>query len=340
MRLPPLSYAQRFEDFHLWRGLGETPNGFYIDIGAGHPVYDNVSFAFYLAGWRGISVEPNPALAALNRAVRKRDHLYEGLAGAVPGRATLYLQPEFHGLSTTVAEHAQAAEREVGRSAEALTLPVTTLAALCEQYAPGAYDFLKVDVEGAEADVLRGADLSKYRPKIIMVEAIKPFSLAPAWDEWEPMLAKAGYTYVWNDELNRYYVAEEARALADKLAAGPKWYADGPQIGNYKPAAEDATHPDHGLACLLAGADMAKLPLTPQAELLNLLTAGVAPEALAGPATDSAIMAISSRLFGPGPHALPEPPRGGESMRDVYARFIDSDRFRAACGRISASYAW
>ena len=54
----------------------DIANGFYIDVGAGHPVYDNVSFAFYLAGWRGITVEPNPALAALGRAVRPRDHLY------------------------------------------------------------------------------------------------------------------------------------------------------------------------------------------------------------------------------------------------------------------------
>ena len=263
MTLPPLSYAQRFEDFHLWRCFGGQTDGFYIDIGAGHPVYDNVSFAFYLAGWRGICVEPNPALAALNRAVRRRDHLYEGLAGAAAGEAKLYLQREFHGLSTTVAEHAQTAAKEVGRQAEVVTLPVTTLAALCEQHAPPTYDFLKVDVEGAEADVLRGADFSRARPRIIMVEAIKPFSLAPAWDEWEPMLAKAGYAYVWDDELNRYYVAEEARDLADRLTAGPKWYADGPQIGNHKPAAEDPTHPDHRLARLLAGADMAKLPLAP-----------------------------------------------------------------------------
>ena len=337
--LPPLSYAQRFEDFHLWRALGDVRNGFYVDVGGGHPVYDNVSFAFYLCGWRGITVEPNPALAALARAVRPRDHLYEGLCGATSGEATLYLQREFHGLSTTVAEHAQAAEKEVKRTAEAVRLPMTTLAALCEHHAPASFEFLKVDVEGAEADVLRGADLSRFRPKIIVVEAIKPLTLAPAWDEWEPLLAHHGYSYVWDDELNRYYVAEEAYAIAPRLTEGPKWYADGPQIGNYKPAAEDATHPDHGLACLLAGADMAKLPLTPQAELLNLLTAGVAPEALAGPATDSAIVAISSRLFGPGPHALPNRP-APESIRDGYARVIDSDRFRAACGRISASYAW
>ncbi len=336
MSLPPLSYAQRFEDFHLWRCLGETSNGFYIDIGAGHPVYDNVSFAFYLAGWRGVCVEPNPALAALNRAVRRRDVLYQGLAGAAAGEATLYLQREFHGLSTTVAEHAQAAEKEVGRQAEAVALPVTTLAALSEQHAPPSYEFLKIDVEGAEADVLRGADFTRARPKVIMVEAIKPFSLAPAWDEWEPMLAQAGYAYVWDDELNRYYVAEEARAFAEKLAAGPKWYADGPQIGNYKPAAEDATHPDHRLARLLAGAEMATLPLTPPARMLALLTAGLSPQALAAPASAADIAAIAERLFGFGPAA----PVAAGTIREAFARLIDSDPFRAACGRICASYSW
>ena len=111
---------------------------------------------------------------------------------------------------------------------------MTTLAALCEQHAPASFEFLKVDVEGAEADVLRGADFSRFRPKIIVVEAIKPLTLAPAWDEWEPLLARHGYAYVWDDELNRYYVAEEARALAPRLTEGPKWYADGPQIGNFK----------------------------------------------------------------------------------------------------------
>src|SRR5258706_11465069 len=84
MALPALSYAQRYEDLHLWRCFGAEENGFYIDVGAGHPVYDNVSFLFYLSRWRGISVEPNPALAALERAVRPRDVLYEGLAGAAP----------------------------------------------------------------------------------------------------------------------------------------------------------------------------------------------------------------------------------------------------------------
>src|SRR4029077_11301260 len=342
MPLPPLSYAQRFEDFHLWRCLGDIPNGFYVDVGAGHPVYDNVSFAFYLAGWRGITVEPNPALAALGRAVRPRDRLFEGLCGVAAGEATLYLQREFHGLSTTIAEHAHTAEREINRSAESLTLPMTTLAALCEQHAPAAFEFLKVDVEGAEADVLRGADFSRHRPKVIVVEAIKPFSLEPAWDEWEELLSHHCYSYVWDDELNRYYVAEEARARADKLTAGPKWYADGPQIGNYKPAAEDPTHPDHCLARLLTGGgftdqDLAKLPLMERTALFDLRTAGIIDLDRTADASD--IAATAARLFG---SSAPQQsaPQDGKSIRDIYRQIIDSDAFRTSCGRIAASYAW
>jgi Methyltransferase FkbM domain len=269
--------------------------------------------------------------------VRPHDYLYEGLCGAAAGAATLYLQREFHGLSTTIAEHAQAAEREVNRSAEPITLPMTTLKALCEQHAPANFEFLKVDVEGAEADVLRGADFSHFRPKMIVVEAIKPLTLAPAWDEWEPLLSRHGYAYVWDDELNRYYVAEEARALAPRLTQGPKWYADGPQIGNFKGAAEDAAHPDHHLARLLSGADLARLPLMDPSDLLALLTADSPDPGRTASATDLA--AITRRLFGSAAaQHLIAPQR--ESIRETYRRIIDSDAFRAACGRIAASYAW
>jgi FkbM family methyltransferase len=338
--LPPLSYAQRFEDFHLWRCFDGQLGGFYVDVGGGHPVFDNVSFAFYLAGWRGVVVEPNPALAALTRAVRPRDHLYEGLCGAAAGEATLYLQREFHGLSTMIAHHAEAAAKEVGRTAEAVTLPMTTLAALCAQHAPATFDFLKVDVEGAEADVLRGADFSRFRPKVIVVEAIKPLSLEPAWEDWEPLLARHGYGYVWDDELNRYYVAEEARPLAARLTAGPKWYADGrPQIGNYKPAAEDPTHPDHRLALLLAPLDLTKLPLLDRAALLERLTDGL--PGLDHPASAADLAAINARLFGAAPAVQQNNlPQSEETIREAYRRIIESDAFRASCGRIAASYAW
>src|ERR1700682_30821 len=144
---PPISYAQRFEDLYLMRCFGDRSEGFYIDIGSGHPVYDNMSFAFYLKGWRGVTVEPNPWLAQLTRAVRPRDRHIEALVGAARGEATFYLVNDFHGFSTMIEEHARAALAQFGKSSQALAVPVTTLAELCTQDAPRSFDFLKVDVE-------------------------------------------------------------------------------------------------------------------------------------------------------------------------------------------------
>src|ERR1700759_4819395 len=181
-----LSYAQRYEDIHLLRAFGEQANGFYIDIGAGHPVYDNVSFAFYLRGWRGITVEPNPWLAKLSAAVRPRDIRVQTLLGEQPEETTYYLVEDFHGLSTTVEGHARRAHSELGKPSRAMTMPIATLATLCEHQAPPVIDFLKIDVEGAEHAVLAGNDWTRFRPKIVMLEAVEPVTLAPVWDAWEP----------------------------------------------------------------------------------------------------------------------------------------------------------
>jgi FkbM family methyltransferase len=342
MSVPLISYAQRYEDLYLMRCFGEQREGFYIDIGSGHPVYDNTSFAFYLKGWHGITVEPNPSLARLTRAVRPRDHHVEALVGASVGAATFYLVDEFHGLSTMIEANASAAQAQFGKSSQAIAVPVTTLKELCEQHGRSALDFLKVDVEGAEHDVLRGGDWRGYRPKVLVVEALAPFTLAPAWPAWEPFLASHGYRYVWFDSLNRYYLAEEAGDLAPCFEDAPSAFPDAVQFRNVKPARADENHPDHRLATILADADMVRLPLLAREVLLERLTADIAAAALDGPAGASDIERATERLFEPdfapsiAELELPPAPR----LRDIYAALLDSDEFRAACGRISASYAW
>jgi len=336
-----LSYAQRFEDLHLLRCFGERRDGFYIDIGSGHPVYDNMSFAFYLRGWRGITVEPNPWLSQLTRAIRPRDRHIEAAVGAAPGETTFFLVDEYHGLSTTIADHARAAQRQFGKGARSLTVPVVTLAELCRAYAPASFDFLKVDVEGAETDVLLNGDWQRFHPKVVVVEALAPYTLAPAWDAWEPFLATHGYRYVLFDSLNRYYLADEASELAACFASAPESF-DALQFRDGKPALTDDTHPDHGLAVRLARTAMVRLPLLPRDLLLDLLTADLSADVLARPADAADIAQAAAHLFGPeaalSAAELKLP--AGASLRDVYAAIIDSDRFRAACGRISASYAW
>ncbi|MGB7660171.1 MAG: FkbM family methyltransferase, partial [Pseudolabrys sp.] len=60
-----LSYTQNMEDTHLWVAFGGRHDGTYVDIGAGHPIADNVSFFFYERGWQGVAVEPQQKLIDL-----------------------------------------------------------------------------------------------------------------------------------------------------------------------------------------------------------------------------------------------------------------------------------
>jgi hypothetical protein len=223
-----------------------------------------------------------------------------------------------------------------------MPMPVTTLRTLCEQHAPATIDFLKIDVEGAEREVLAGGDWQRFRPKIVVLEAVAPVTMAPAWEAWEPLLTGVGYRFALFDGLNRYYVAEEHAALAGPLAAPASM--DGiVQYRAFKPALDDPSHPDHGLAALLAGLDMVRLPLLPSDTLIERITAGLARDALDRPASLSDIGAAHVLLFGTeAPPAWIDALRLGPdtTVRDLYRSAVASAPFRAACGRISGSSAW
>src|SRR5262245_37512953 len=168
-----LSYAQNLEDYHLDLAFSDQTDGTYVDVGGGHPVADNVSFWFYLKGWRGLIVEPQQSLADLYAHVRPRDHAVSCLAGRAEGEADFPAVAKLHGFSTTVREHAAGAS-QFGAEYTTVTKPIRTLAKLCAEAGLTRIDFLKIDVEGAEADVIAGMDLKRWRPRVVLIEAVAP----------------------------------------------------------------------------------------------------------------------------------------------------------------------
>ena len=83
-----LSYSQNLEDYHLSLAFAGQTAGTYIDVGAGHPIADNVSFWFYERGWQGIVVEPQPELLALYQRLRPRDLAICGLSDVTAAKST------------------------------------------------------------------------------------------------------------------------------------------------------------------------------------------------------------------------------------------------------------
>ncbi len=276
-----LSYAQNMEDVLLARLFDGQPTGFYIDVGGGHAVADNVTFHAYLQGWRGIVVEPQVKLAALYRAVRPRDIVVRALCGRAAGEAEMFVADRFHGLSTASGAHAEGAAA-AGVAGSMLAMPVTTLASLCAAHAPGRIDVLKIDVEGFEAEVIAGNDWTRFRPRVVLAEAIEPLTMADAAHRFEPALLAAAYRFAFFDNLNRWYVAEEAVAeLLPRFPQAPLAWDSVTHLGEFGPAHEDARHPDHALARRLPSETFARLPFLDPAALNAHGVSDADPAALA-----------------------------------------------------------
>jgi FkbM family methyltransferase len=229
-RDPFVSYAQNQEDVVLARALHpDDRGGFWVDVGAGDPVLDSVTAAFAERGWRGVNVEPLPREYERLCAARPADTNLPVALGATAGLGKLFVEPTEkqewpgpdapidRGASTMVPELVER-YRADGQEFTPIEVPIWTLAQVVADYVPGPVDFLKVDVEGFEREVLAGADWSRFRPRVVVMEATVPKSDEPAHEAWEPMLFEVGYRLAMFDGLNRFYAHADEPALLQALA--------------------------------------------------------------------------------------------------------------------------
>jgi FkbM family methyltransferase len=224
-----VSYAQNFEDVMLARAFPGA-HGFYVDVGANDPDIDSVTRVFYERGWSGINIEPLAANAARLRKRRPRDVNLALAVGDRDGSITFYEIGKWHGYSTTDATIA-AQHRADGLKVIERTVPLLSLSSVLDEHAAGrAIDFLSIDVEGAELAVLRGANLARHRPKIIVAEARLPvtinmvdrfYEVPDRTDDYARFLAPFGYGLVYRDGLNAFFLADEHRELAKHFAFPP-----------------------------------------------------------------------------------------------------------------------
>lgn len=220
---PIVSYAQNHEDVVLARILKPWSRmGHWIDIGAGHPTFDSVTRLFSEFGWTGINVEPLTDEFALLEAQRPSDINLNCAVGSTVGFATLYIgPPESRGTSTLVAENAIPG-RDSSSELETAVVPVRTLESIMD-LTPWEIDFIKIDVEGMEADVITSADWRNIAAKIVVVEATYPNTDKPSHEPWESVLLDAGYDFSLFDGLNRFYSHRE-RCRPDHLPGATIWY--------------------------------------------------------------------------------------------------------------------
>jgi FkbM family methyltransferase len=171
---PQYCYGQDGEDLILDRFLDGQLLGFYIDIGAHHPTRFSNTHLFYLRGWRGINIDAMPGSMNLFKRYRPRDINVECGVASHAGILTYYQFNE-PALNTFDANEAYQKNKLPYKLINTLDMPVERLDVLLDRYLPSgqSIDFLSIDVEGKDEEVLRSNDWNRYRPRFILAETLR-----------------------------------------------------------------------------------------------------------------------------------------------------------------------
>jgi FkbM family methyltransferase len=204
-----ISYASNFEDVLLNRIFGEKPKGFYIDVGADHPVGASTTKSFYDRGWRGINIEPGPNFALFEQE-RPEDINLKVAVTDCDGEVDFYINEDLTATSSVIeAIHPAVGARVSTRTKT--TVSSVSLDSLVRDYVTDEVDFLKIDAEGAEEKIIMAADWGRFRPKVILAESTEPFSTKRIDQEWSAFLRSRGFIEVYFDGINTWFVREENR---------------------------------------------------------------------------------------------------------------------------------
>lgn len=175
------SYSQDGEDMLLsafFDEMGGVHKGFFIDIGALHPFRFSNTAHFYELGWCGINIEPTPdAIEPFNK-YRKRDiNLNIGI-GSKHDELTFYCfhEPALNSFSKELSEERH--HNTKFKIKEEKKIKIYPLAEILDQYLPSGQEinFMTIDVEGLDLQVLQSNNWEKYKPAFVLAEDIISFS--------------------------------------------------------------------------------------------------------------------------------------------------------------------
>ena len=169
----PLVFSQEGEDLLLRRMFPENHSGFFVDVGAHHPIRFSNTWILYLRGWRGINIDATPGSMDLFRRYRPRDVNVECAVSDRTDASCFHLFEEKALNTFDAALAARYVERGWPMLGKIELRPRPLASILAEHMPPGkGIDIMSVDAEGEDLAVLSSNDWNRFRPSVLVIEVL------------------------------------------------------------------------------------------------------------------------------------------------------------------------
>ena len=158
------NYSQFDEDLFLVNFFKDKKKGKFVDLGAFHPIRYNNTYLLYKKGWSGTNVDLNPAAIDMFNIVRTRDDNKCNLISDVNNiEKIVYYEHNFSAVNSLILTE---------ELKKVLKEKIPMISKTFTDLVDHDFDFLNIDLEGHDYEVLKNIDLKKYRPKLICIEIL------------------------------------------------------------------------------------------------------------------------------------------------------------------------
>jgi len=201
------TYSQDLEDIFINEYFKNKNCGFYIDIGCYHPIKYSNTALLYNRGWKGINIDMNSTSIDLFNIARNRDINICSAISSTNKQVTQFIDHSYSPVNTIDKKYSDVISKKLSiKPFIEKKIQTYTLSQVLKKYKVliNQVDFLNIDVEAHDYEVLKGIDFVKIKPKIICIE-IENFSSKLNFEKINNYLKKYNYIFIKKIGLNGFF---------------------------------------------------------------------------------------------------------------------------------------
>ena len=199
-RKPSIHYGEFGEDILVNRILKNLETGKYVDVGCYHPYKGSLTAQLYKKGWKGINIDLSKSSIDLFNLVRKEDINLNLAVSDFNGQTSYFENSPINQQNSLIKNN---------DNQKKIKIDCKNLNLILEENKFEKFDYLNIDVEGSEQNVINGIDLSKYRPILITIENNNLHIKDYIESETYKILIKNNYTFISKTGVTNFFLKNE-----------------------------------------------------------------------------------------------------------------------------------